>query len=452
MNEEEIIKKIKESDHLRIKYGIPDVDGILRSKYIHKNKFLEAAKSEIGFCDVVFGWDSGDQCYDNSMVTGWHSGYPDAKAKLDFATFREIPWENDVPFFIADFSNDEKYASASCPRSLLKRVKKQCSEMGFNAIFAQEFEWFNFRGTPSEIHDSNFQQLQPITPGMFGYSGIRTSLNHNYVAELFNLLEKFNVAIEGVHTETGPGVYEATVIYDDILAAADKAMLFKSSVKEIAYRHNFVATFMAKWNTNLPGCGGHIHQSLWDESGTRNLFFSENGSSGTTELLEHYIAGQLVCLPEILPMYAPNVNSYKRIGHGDWAPATPTWGIDNRTAAIRVIPGSKKSSRIELRVPGADTNAYLAMAASLASGLYGIKNKLKLKEPETKGNAYNETEKGTLSTNLADATEKMVNSTIARELFGAAFVEHFTKTREWEWRQFEKNVSDWELKRYFEII
>lgn len=452
MSEKEIIEKIRHSDHIKIKYGIPDIDGILRSKYVHKNKFMETADSNIGFCDVVFGWDSSDVCYENTTVTGWHSGYPDAKAKLDMSSFREIPWENNLPFFIADFSEDKKYAEASCPRSLLKRIKKQCGEMGFKAVFAQEFEWFNFKGTPSEIHDKNFQQLDPITPGMFGYSDLRTSLNQAYVNDLFDLLEKFNVPLEGMHTETGPGVYEATVIYDDILAAADKAMLFKSGVREIAYRHNFVATFMAKWNTNLPGCGGHIHQSLWDETGTKNLFAAHEKNSKVTELLEQYIAGQLACLPEILPMYAPNVNSYKRLGHGDWAPATLTWGIDNRTASIRVIPGNQKSSRIELRVPGADTNAYLAMAASLASGLYGIKNKLKLTVPETKGNAYNEAEKGMLPKNLAHATQKMSNSKIAEELFGAAFIEHFTKTREWEWRKFEDEVTDWELKRYFEII
>lgn len=452
MSEKEIIEKIRHSDHIKIKYGIPDIDGILRSKYVHKNKFMETADSNIGFCDVVFGWDSSDVCYENTTVTGWHSGYPDAKAKLDMSSFREIPWENNLPFFIADFSEDKKYAEASCPRSLLKRIKKQCGEMGFKAVFAQEFEWFNFKGTPSEIHDKNFQQLDPITPGMFGYSDLRTSLNQAYVNDLFDLLEKFNVPLEGMHTETGPGVYEATVIYDDILAAADKAMLFKSGVREIAYRHNFVATFMAKWNTNLPGCGGHIHQSLWDETGTKNLFAAHEKNSKVTELQEQYIAGQLACLPEILPMYAPNVNSYKRLGHGDWAPATLTWGIDNRTASIRVIPGNQKSSRIELRVPGADTNAYLAMAASLASGLYGIKNKLKLTVPETKGNAYNEAEKGMLPKNLAHATQKMSNSKIAEELFGAAFIEHFTKTREWEWRKFEDEVTDWELKRYFEII
>ena len=171
-----------------------------------------------------------------------------------------------------------------------------------------------------------------------------------------------------------------------------------------------------------------------------------------SELMESFIAGQLFCLPEILPMFAPNINSYKRIGHGDWAPSTVTWGIDNRTAAIRVIAGNNASTRLEMRVPGADANPYLASAASLASGLYGIKNKLKLTSNPVVGNAYITSVENRLSDNLFEATQKMAGSEIAKERLGSTFVNHFTKTRMWEWKQFLNGVTDWELKRYFEII
>ena len=452
MNKENIIKKIQESETTKIKIAIADIDGVLRGKYIHKKKFLDSVDHQLGICDVVFGWDSGDVCYDNVAVTGWHTGYPDARAKIDISTFREIPWENSIPFFLADFSEHELYSKTTCPRSLLKGVEKEAENLGFTTRFAQEFEWFNFVGTPGEISKAGFDKLQPITPGMFGYSELRTSLNQKFVHELIDFMEAFNVSLEGTHTETGPGVFEAAIFYDDILAAADKAVLFKTGVKEIAYRHNMVASFMAKWNSKLPGCGGHIHQSLWDKSGTSNLFQNAQDSGKMSKIMEQYIAGQLACLPEILPMFAPTVNSYKRIGHGDWAPANASWGFDNRTAAIRVIQGRTDSVRLESRIPGADTNPYLALAAALASGLYGIKNKLKLDIPETTGNAYNVEKSDILPRNLKDATEKMANSDIAKQLFGAEFVDHFTKTREWEWRQFENQVTDWELKRYFEII
>jgi glutamine synthetase len=336
-------------------------------------------------------------------------------------------------------------------KKYIKKVAEECDSMGFKALFAQEFEWFNFKGTPSEISQNNFLNLEPITPGMFGYSILRTSLNELYFNDLFDSMEAFGIPLEGVHTETGPGVFETAILYDDVVAAADKAALFKTGVKEIAYRHNFVATFMAKWNKDLPGSGGHLHQSLWDKKGKNNLFFAKN-EKGISELMEQYIAGQLACLPEILPMFAPTVNSYKRIGHGDWAPSTVCWGYDNRTAAVRVIHGKKESTRIESRVPGADTNAYLAMAAALASGLYGIKNKLKLDIKPTIGNGYENKDYSVLADNLKDATRIMANSPIANQLFGEPFVSHFTKTREWEWIQYMKQVTDWELKRYFEII
>jgi glutamine synthetase len=452
MNKAELFYRIKNTKSKKVKIAFPDIDGILRGKYIYTDKFSKSIDQGLGFCDVIFGWDCNDKCYDNTEVTGWHTGYPDAKATIDLNTYREIPWENGTPFFLGDFSNDKKYAEATCSRSLLKRVAAESKALGFVPLFSQEFEWFNFQGTPSEIYENNFDELKPITPGMFGYSLLRTSLNQDFFNDLFELLSKFNVPIEGLHTETGPGVVEATLIYDDILNAADKAVLFKLGVKEIAYRHNFVATFMAKWNVNLPGSGGHIHQSLWNDKRDENLFFDEKKELGLSSLMEHYIAGQLKCLPEILPMFAPNPNSYKRLSGGDWAPRTLTWGIDNRTASVRAIPGNEISTRIEMRVPGADTNPYLAMAASLAAGLYGIKNELPLSTKPSTGNAYLETSKHLLPNSLEQANKKMANSAIANDLFGEAFVRHFTLTREWECRQVDKNDENWELKRYFEII
>jgi glutamine synthetase len=209
---------------------------------------------------------------------------------------------------------------------------------------------------------------------------------------------------------------------------------------------------MAKCNENLPGCSGHVHQSLWSDDGKQNLFFDKQNKTGVSELMESYVAGQLHCLPYILPMYAPTVNSYKRLVEGAWAPTTITWAFDNRTTALRILSGSTSSTRLETRVVGSDANPYLAMAACLASGLYGIRKKLKLDIPPTTGSGYADKKNGTLPKNLWESTQAMKQSDIAKELFGEVFVEHFASTREWEWRQFSKSVTDWELKRYFEII
>jgi len=279
---------------------------------------------------------------------------------------------------------------------------------------------------------------------------LRSTLKNDFFSDLFELLKKFDVPIEGLHTETGPGTYEAAITYSGILEAADRAVLFKTAVKEIAYRHGIMATFMAKINENLPGCGGHVHQSLWRKD--ENVFYNEKDAQKISDVMKQYIAGQLFCLPHILPMFAPTINSYKRLVEGAWAPTTLTWGIDNRTVALRVLPGSKKSCRLETRVIGADVNPYLAMAACLAAGLYGIKNRLELKQQATTGNGYRDYSNGTLPTTLQEATASMKKSDIAKEIFGEGFVEHFVETRGWEWKQHLKAVTDWEYKRYFEII
>jgi glutamine synthetase len=451
MTEAEILEYVAQHPGQRVKLAITDIEGILRGKYISTDKFLSAVKHNFGFCNVVFGWDAGDVAYDNSTYTGWHSGYPDAPAKIDLSTFRKIPWENDLPFFLCELVNEKENPDYVCPRNVLKKVIDQAGLAGYTPYFSQEFEWFNFEETPHSANDKRYSGLRPLSPGMFGYSILRTSLSNDFFSALFDQLRQFDIPLEGLHTETGPGVLEAAITYSKILEAADRAVLFKTAVKELAYRRGIMATFMAKWDEYLPGCSGHVHQSLWNKDVSSNLFHSQKNKKGMSELFNQYIAGQLYCLPHILPMFAPTVNSFKRLVEGAWAPTTLTWDIDNRTVALRALPGAAKSSRLETRVVGSDVNPYLAMAACLASGLYGIQYKLKL-QPATVGNGYKDLTHGVLPANLWDATQAMKQSAIAKELFGAPFVDHFVRTREWEWRQFSKVVTDWEKKRYFEII
>ena len=450
MNRQEITELIYELDVSNVKFAVVDMDGVLRGKIISTQKFLKALQEDVGFCNVIFGWDVADQCYDNSKVSGWHTGYPDAFAIIDPSTFRRIPWEDNKPFFLADFSESDS-ASGVCPRSLLKKVDAQAREMGFIPKFSAEFEWFNFLETPNSLHQKNYEHPTPISPGMFGYSVLRTSQNAHYINQLWDDLLRFEIPLEGIHTETGDGVYEAAITYNEILTAADQAALFKSSVKEIAAKNEMMASFMAKWNPNLPGCSGHIHQSLWDKDGN-SLFFDGNAPETMSPLMESYLAGMLHCLPHIMPMFAPTTNSYRRYVEGSWAPTSVGWGIENRTTAIRVINHGESSLRIENRVPGADMNPYLAMAASLAAGLYGIRNNLKLEVAPTKGNQYEQKSAPRLPKNLKEAVEAMKNSEIPALLFGEDFADHFIRTREWEWSQYQPDVPNWEMKRYFEII
>ncbi len=446
------LEALRKSPKQKVKVAVADIDGVLRGKYIHKDKFFSAADGGFGFCNVVFGWDSGDVCYDNSKFTGWHSGYPDALARIDLETFREIPWDDQTPFFLGDFEDGKGNPLAICPRQTLKGVIARAKKAGYHAMFGMEFEWFNFKETPHSLFEKKHTNPDPLTPGMFGYSILRSSLNQPFFQAMLDELPRFGVPMEGLHTETGPGVFEAALVLSDPLEQADRAVLFKTSVKEIGYRFGIMPSFMAKWNAQLPGCSGHLHQSLWNSAKSKNLFYDEKNPYRMSELFESYLAGQLLCLPEILPMYAPTVNSYKRLVDGYWAPTKPTWGVDNRTTAFRVIPGSAKSTRVEARVPGSDVNPYLAIAACLASGLYGVEKGLKLKDKPIQGSAYMAEGIERLPRTLQEATARMEKSKVARELFGEAFVDHFVRTRQWEWRQFQDSVTNWEIQRYFEII
>ena len=451
MNNQDIVNKIEAYEGNHIKFGVVDIDGVLRGKMISKKKFLNSVSQKIGFCDVIFGWDVNDQVYNDSKVTGWHTGFPDSTASIDLSTYRTIPWNDNIPMFLADFRSSEVLQDV-CPRNLLSRVDEKCRKAGYIPKFSTEYEWFNFLETPQTFSEKGKLNPKPMTPGMFGYSFLRSSQYHEYMNALAVQMEAFGVPIEGIHTETGDGVYEACIEYSDLMEAADRSVLFKTGVKEIAFRHGIMASFMAKWSNDFPGSGGHIHQSLWSGKSGINLFHNQDSENDIPKILEYYIAGQLHCLPEILPMFAPTVNSYKRFVSGSWASTTVSWARDNRTTALRVIQGGEDSSRLETRVPGADANPYLAMAAALASGLYGIENKLTLDVPETQGNEYSNPDTKTLPSNLKDSVSRMKSSDLAKDLFGETFVDHFVYTREWEWEQFSKRVTNWELERYFEII
>lgn len=448
----EIIEAVRGGASNRVKLAVTDTDGILRGKYVRKKKFLSIAEGGFGFCDVVFGWDCNDVCYDNSAFTGWHSGYPDANARVDLSTYREVPWDDNVPFFLGEFVDKEGEPLAVCPRQALKRVIRQVEGAGYKASFGVEFEWFNYRETPASAHAKGYTNLTPLSPGMFGYSVMRTSLHQPYFQALMDQLEAFDVPVEGLHRETGPGVFEVALLHADPLTSADRAVLFKSSAKEVGYQHGVFSTFMAKVDASLPGNSGHMHQSLWDPATNTNLFFDAAAPDAMSETFRHYIAGQLALLPEFLVFFAPTVNSYKRLVEGMWAPTRVTWAIDNRTCALRALPGSPSSTRLELRVSGADMNPYLGIAAALASGYYGVREKLPLTDAPVQGSGYAAEGAVRLPKNLGEAAERLDGSKVARELFGDAFVDHYVASRRWEWRQYQAAVTDWERRRYMEII
>ena len=443
-------KNIVNERNLRhIKIGIFDVDGILRGKYISKAKFFSALDNGFGFCDVVLGWDSDDQLYDNVEFTGWHTGYPDAATRIIPESCRDLPFEENGLLFLAEF---EGKAEEICPRSLLKRVLKHASDMGYELQAAFEYEFFVFDETRDSIREKNYQNLKPIAPGNFGYSVLRNSVDVDIYQQILDVSEDMDFPIEGLHEETGPGVLEAAITVDDAQSAADKAALFKTFSKVVAQHNQKMLTFMAKWSPDYPGQSGHIHVSLNDKN-NKSLFYDAGEVDNMSETMQYFVGGQQKLMPELLAMIAPTVNSYTRLIPGFWAPTEASWGVENRTCALRVIPGSEKSQRVEYRIAAADANPYIALSAVIASGLWGIKNKVKPTNQIT-GNAYEQDfpKEVQLPTTLWDAAQRLKSSDVAKELFGEAFVNHFSASREWEEREYRKHISDWELKRYFEII
>lgn len=435
----------------RVKLGGFDVDGILRGKFVSLDKFWSALDKGFGFCDVIFGWDSADQLYDNVEVTGWQSGYPDALAKIDIETFRVLPYEPDTACFLVDFFTPDGKPHVACPRNLLKRIDAQAQSAGFTAKFSAEFEFWIFRESPESLREKHYQDLTPLSPGMFGYSWVRAGQHQELIHDILETMEAFDIELEGLHTETGPGVWEAALRYDDVVPAADKAALFKTTMKQVCHRHGLSVTFMAKWNADLPGSSGHIHQSLWDSTGKTNLFAGKKSDPhGLSPLAQHYIAGLVQGVPDLTAFYSPFINSYRRYVPGVWAPMSATWGIENRTCALRVITGPGESAkRVELRQTAADINPYIAMSAALGSGLYGITQGLALPD-ESKGDSTLSGE--TIPVSLAEANDRLQQSDVAKQILGEAFVDHYLRTRQWEVRQHLRAVTDWELARYFETV
>lgn len=444
-------KRIVEERQLsHVKVGIFDVDGVMLGKYMSRNKFFSALEHGFAFCDVILGWDSKDKLYDNVTYTGWHTGYPDANVRIIPSTCREIVFEENQLLFIAEFAQG---AESVCPRATLRRVINKAASMGFDVYAALEYEFFVFDETPDSVRAKGYRNLKPITPDNFGYSIIRNTVHAEFYHQILNMAEKMDFPIEGLHTETGPGVLEAAIAVDGAEEAGDKAALFKTFMKILAQRTNKMATFMAKWSGNYPGQSGHIHISLRHSNGSGSAFYEAGKPHNMSKIQRQFLAGQQKLMPELLAMLSPTVNSYSRLIPGFWAPTDATWGVENRTTALRVIPGSDKSQRVEYRLGSADANPYLALAAAIGSGLYGIEQEWE-PESEIKGNSYEQKHNPELALprTLWDSAQNLKNSLAARELFGQEFVEHFAASREWEEREFRKHITDWELDRYFEII
>ncbi|KAI9848618.1 MAG: hypothetical protein M1838_000490 [Thelocarpon superellum] len=462
-------------DDTKVKVAGIDVDGVLRGKVMAKDKFLSVAKEGFGFCSVLFGWDMHDQTYFKELkISTAETGYRDLIAVPDLNSFRRIPWENDVPFFLVTFHDpDSKKPVSACPRGLLETLVTKLGKDGMRALAGAEYEFFQFRvpstdGTTGSQPQSIAKFLQENSVNTL--PSLTEVLNQDYYYGVYDACVSFDCKIEGWHTETGPGVFEAALEYGEIGPMADKASLFKYVVKSLGSKHGITPCFMAKPREGLPGCSGHMHVSLVDQDTGKNLLHRSTPDPDApypdlvhlSDLGRHFLAGLLAGLPDIMPLLAPTINSYKRLVENFWAPVTVSWGLEHRSASIRLIApptAPAKATRFEIRVPGADANPHYALAAILALGYRGIEEKLEISIPPL-GKGEDTSERGSgvpsgqrLARSLKEANERFAaEGSVAREVFGDDFVDHFAGTREHEIRLWDVAVTDWEVKRYIETV
>lgn len=458
------IKAELEKDR-NVKVAAVDVDGILRGKIISKDKFLSVIGDGFGFCGVLYSWDMLDTPYElDSSISFSNGGYRDLQAMVDIEAFYRIPWENNIPFFLLKINNpDTHQPMPQCPRSMLGQICDKY-EQSLNGIpmAGSELEFYHYKESAESVAEKGGINLKPLTPGMFGYSIQRPTLNQDYFYDILETCSSTGVTLEGWHTETGPGVYEAALAYGSVRDIADKTALFKLICKSLGPRYGVLPCFMAKPQQGMPGNSGHMHLSVLDKKTGQNLFARDEPDPSPqwsdikylSDFGRHFLAGILEGLPDIMPLLAPTINSYKRLNENFFAPVTVSWGLEHRIASIRLISppvSSKKGTRLEIRTPGADVHTHYAFAALLALGYRGVQNKTPLTVPPMGDEESSKFAK--LPKSLSEATDKFsAPNSLAREVLGDAFVDHYAGTRYHEVKEWNDAVTNWEVTRYIETV
>ncbi|GAB2572098.1 glutamine synthetase family protein [Leucobacter ruminantium] len=445
---------IDENEIKVVKIGAPDIDGVWRGKRIQAQYFVESvANAGSNICNILFGWDLQDESIPNLTYTGWHTGYPDINLRPDLSTLHVVPSEPGAAAVICDLLTTDGDTLDIAPRGVLRRVVEHANARGYDPVCAYEFEFYLFEGTPRELARNGFRDLSPITEGSHTYSVYRDSGTNAIIGEIRDRLAAVGVFIEASNSEHGPGQFEVNIHYGSALKAADSALVLKHTVKEVAAEHGYTASFMAKIKFGTAGSSGHVHQSLITTNDGTPVFANPEDPKELSTLGMNYLAGIVAYAREMTALYLPTPNSYKRVEGGQWAGSSATWGLDNRTVAIRSIPSAGPAARVENRVPGADANPYLVLAACIASGIEGIEQQLE-PAPAVIGNAYElDSDKSLrLPNTLEKAVDLFEESDVAKKYFGENFVRHFSETRRWENHQERISITQWEITRYLEHI
>jgi glutamine synthetase len=429
---------------------MPDMQGRLVGKRFHAEFFLGGAHEETHGCDYLLANDIDMEPVPGYAVANWEKGYGDFVMKPDLATLRRIPWLPATALVLCDVLDHHTHEElAHSPRAMLKKQIARLAGLNMSSSFASELEFYLFDETYESAAEKNWYGLKTTGNYIQDYHVFQTTKEEEVMRAIRNGLQGAGIPVENSKGEWGPGQEEVNVRYADPLTMADWHVVLKNGCKEIAHSLGKAITFMAKWRYDLAGSSSHIHISLWDKAGKTPLFLDPNGEHGMSALMRHFVAGQLAYAREITWFLAPYVNSYKRFQAGTFAPTKAIWSLDNRTAGFRLCGAGSKAIRIECRIGGADLNPYLAFAALTAAGLAGVEEKLELEKAYV-GDAYRGQALREVPKTLREATEQMRNSKMLRKALGDGVIDHYVHTAEWEQFEYDRRVTDWELRRGFE--
>ncbi|MFG3436132.1 glutamine synthetase family protein [Nonomuraea sp. NPDC047897] len=429
--------------------GVPDVQGRLQGSRLSVPYFLEeVARQGFGACVYLLASDVEMGTGPGYAIDAWNSGFGDFVLRPDPATLRPLPWDPGTALVLADAVWPGGEPVEVAPRHILRAQLDRLAERGLTAFAGTELEFLVFRDTYRDAWERRYHGLETATRYNVDYSLQGLADIEPVVRRIRREMVRAGLPMETARGECHAGQYEIVFRYDEAMATCDKHVLFKNGAKQIAAQEGVALTFMPKFDEG-EGNSCHVHLSLRGADGTA-VFADETAGDGMSELMRHFVAGQLACLPELTLLMAPNVNSYKRLRPGAFAPTGITWGRDNRTCPIRVV-GAGASLRIEHRVPGGDANPYLAVAAVVAAGLHGIENRLPLPAPHA-ANALADPSVPRLPATLAEALRLWEGGELAAKVFGDAVVRHYARAARAELEAFETAVTDWERMRGFERL
>jgi glutamine synthetase len=426
----------------------PDMQGRLIGKRFQGEFFLESAMTETHGCDYLLADDIDMEPVPGYAAASWEKGYGDFAIRPDLATLMKTTWLEGTALVLADVVDHHGAPVPHSPRAVLKAQLARLEPLGLTANFASELEFYLFDDDFRAAWDKGYRDLRTAGYYIEDYHIFQTTKEEGVMRAVRRELTASGIPVENSKGEWGPGQEEINVKYADALTMADRHVVMKNAIKEIAHARGKAVTFMAKWDYALAGSSSHIHMSLADKTG-RNVFADPEGARGMSPMMQSFVAGQLAHAGEITYFLAPYINSYKRFQAGTFAPTKAIWSEDNRTAGFRLCGAGGKGIRIECRIGGADLNPYLAYAALLAAGLAGIEQQLPL-EPAFSGDAYAGEALREIPKTLRAALESLRESKMLREAFGDAAVEHYLHTGNWEQLEYDRRVTDWELKRGFE--